>query len=144
MPVFNNEEQQQIRRAVEAAEHRTSGQIRVCVEEHCSEDALVRATTYFHNLDMHQTKQRNGVLIYVATADRKFSIIGDTGIDKAVPDDFWNSTKESMLIHFKQGDMVNGIVDGVQKAGEQLKRYFPYTAGGANELPDDIAFMNGK
>lgn len=143
MPVFNSDEQEQIGKAIAAAERQTSGQIRVCVEEHCSEEALTRAAKYFHQLDMHQTKQRNGVLIYVATADRKFAIIGDAGIHKAVPDDFWDSTKECMLNHFKQGQMMNGVVEGVQRAGEQLKRYFPYTAGGTNELPDDIAFMNG-
>ncbi len=144
MPVFSNEEQQQIRNAVAVAERQTSGQIRVCVEATCADEALVRATQYFHQLDMHLTKLRNGVLIYVAATDHKFAIIGDAGINEAVPDDFWDSTKEEMLNHFKQGDLVAGVVKGVEIAGEQLKRYFPHRAGGRNELPDDIAFMNGK
>ena len=93
MALFNDEEQARIRAAIEDSEKHTSGQIRVCVEKTCSENVLDRAAKYFHELDMHKTKLRNGVLIYVATVDRKFAIIGDAGINKAVPENFWDDTK---------------------------------------------------
>jgi uncharacterized membrane protein len=144
MALFNEDEQHRIRVAIEDAEKRTSGQIRVCIEKTCSEDVLDRATKYFHKLDMHKTKHRNGVLIYLATVDRKFAIIGDAGINKAVPADFWDTTKEDMLAHFKLGDLVEGIVTGLQIAGEHLQKYFPHHNGEANELSDDIAFMDGE
>lgn len=144
MALFNEDEQHRIRVAIEDAEKRTSGQIRVCIEKTCSEDVLDRAAKYFHKLDMHKTKYRNGVLIYLATVDRKFAIIGDAGINKAVPADFWDSTKEDMLAHFKLGDLVEGIVTGLQIAGEHLQKYFPHHNGGTNELSDDIAFMDGE
>jgi len=144
MPIFNEEEQQRIRTAIEGAEKHTSGQIRVCIEKTCSEDVLDRAAKYFHQLDMHKTKLRNGVLIYVATVDRKFAIIGDRGINKTVPSNFWDDTKEEMLSHFKYGDLVEGIVTGLKIAGSHLQKYFPHNASGANELTDDIAFMDGE
>jgi uncharacterized membrane protein len=144
MAVFTDEEQQRVQQAVADAEKNTSGEIRVCMEKTCSDDPLDRAVKYFTQLEMHQTKQRNGVLIYVATVDRKFAIIGDAGINKVVPADFWDSTKDEMLNHFKYGNMVEGIVTGVKKAGEQLKKYFPYLLDDKNELPDDIAFMDGQ
>jgi uncharacterized membrane protein len=144
MAVFTDEEQQRVQQAVADAEKNTSGEIRVCMEKTCSDDPLDRAVKYFTQLEMHQTKQRNGVLIYVATVDRKFAIIGDAGINKVVPADFWDSTKDEMLNQFKYGNMVEGIVTGVKKAGEQLKKYFPYLLDDKNELPDDIAFMDGQ
>ncbi|HEY8783191.1 MAG TPA: TPM domain-containing protein [Mucilaginibacter sp.] len=144
MAIFNDEEQQRIRAAIEDAERHTSGQIRVCVEKTCSENVLDRAAKYFHELDMHKTKLRNGVLIYVATVDRKFAIIGDAGINKAVPENFWDDTKDDMLEHFKRGDLVEGIVTGLKIAGDHLQKYFPHKAGGSNELSDDIAFMDGN
>ncbi len=144
MPLFNDEEQQRIREAVERAEKHTSGEIRVCVEKTCSEDVLDRAANYFTKLDMHKTKARNGVLIYVATDDHKFAIIGDGGINKVVPDDFWDNAKLQMLEHFKQGKLVEGIATGVTMAGEQLKKYFPYDNGDVNELSDDVSFMDGN
>jgi len=143
MALFNDEEQARIRAAIEDAEKHTSGQIRVCVEKTCSENVLDRAAKYFHELDMHKTKLRNGVLIYVATVDRKFAIIGDAGINKAVPENFWDDTKDDMLEHFKRGDLVEGIVTGLEIAGEHLQKYFPHETGGDNELSDDIAFMDG-
>ncbi len=143
MPLFNDEEQQRIREAVERAEKNTSGEIRVCVEKTCSEDVLDRAATYFTKLDMHKTKLRNGVLIYLATEDHKFAIIGDGGINKVVPDDFWDQTKLQMLEQFKQGNLVEGIAIGVTLAGEQLKKYFPYDKDDTNELSDEVSFMDG-
>ncbi|GAB2971816.1 TPM domain-containing protein [Mucilaginibacter puniceus] len=144
MPLFNDEEQQRIREAVERAEKNTSGEIRVCVEKTCSEDVLDRAAKYFTRLDMHKTKLRNGVLIYLATEDHKFAIIGDGGINKVVPDNFWDNAKLQMLEQFKQGDLVGGITTGVTMAGEQLKKYFPYDLDDINELPDDVSFMDGN
>ncbi len=143
MAVFNDEEQQRIRKAIEDAEKHTSGQIRVCIEKNCSENVLDRAAKYFHKLDMHKTKLRNGVLIYLATVDRKFAIIGDRGINKVVPANFWDDTKEDMLNHFKYGDLVEGIVTGLKIAGDHLEKFFPHHAGDTNELSDDIAFMDG-
>src|ERR1700734_1662230 len=144
MALFTDEEQQKVRTAVAEAERQTSGEIRVCIEKRCSENSLDRAAKYFHKLDMHKTKHRNGVLIYLATVDRKFAIIGDAGINKVVPADFWDSTKEDMLQHFKLGNLVEGIVTGLAIAGEQLQKYFPHNADDSNELPDDIAFMDGE
>jgi uncharacterized membrane protein len=144
MALFNEEEQQRIRTAIEDAEKHTSGQIRVCIEKSCSENVLDRAAKYFHQLDMHKTRLRNGVLIYVATVDRKFAIIGDAGINKVVPADFWDDTKEDMLEHFKYGNLIEGIVTGLEIAGEHLRKFFPHKKDDSNELPDDIAFMDGK
>lgn len=144
MALFTEQEQQQIRKAIEAAEKNTSGEIRICVEKTCSEDVLDRAANYFKQLNMHKTRLRNGVLIYLSTVDRKFAIIGDAGIHKVVAENFWDQTKEMMLSHFKYGNLTEGIISGLKMAGEQLKKYFPASDSDKNELPDDIAFMDGK
>lgn len=143
MNLFNEEEQQRIQKAIEKAERSTSGEIRICIEKKCSEEVLDRAAKYFYQLNMDKTKLRNGVLIYLATVDRKFAIIGDAGINRVVPADFWDSTKESMLAEFKYGNLAEGIITGINMAGQQLKKFFPFTDGDNNELPDDIVQMNG-
>ena len=144
MALFTEEEQHRIRIAIEDAEKHTSGQIRVCIEKTCSDNVLDRAAKYFHKLEMHKTKHRNGVLVYVATVDRKFAIIGDAGINKVVPADFWDSTKEDMLEHFKLGDLVEGIVTGLKITGDHLQKFFPHNTDDTIELSDDIAFMDGE
>lgn len=144
MSIFSEKEQELISNAVESAERFTSGEIRICVEKTCSEPVLDRAANYFKKLGMDKTAQRNGVLIYIATEDHQFAIIGDAGINKLVPHDFWDSTKDTMLGYFKEGDLTAGIVAGIKIAGDQLKTYFPYLDGDVNELPNEVSFMDGK
>jgi uncharacterized membrane protein len=144
MSIFSEKEQELISNAVESAERYTSGEIRICVEKTCSEPVLDRAANYFKKLGMDKTSQRNGVLIYIAAEDHQFAIIGDAGINKLVPHDFWDSTKDTMLAYFKDGDLTGGIIAGVKIAGDQLKTYFPYLDGDVNELPNEVSFMDGK
>ncbi len=136
---FSLQEREAIKHAIQAAENKTSGEIRVFVEEHCKEDTLDRASYHFERLGMHKTSLRNGVLIYLATADHKFAIIGDAGINTVTGSDFWNLAKEEMLIHFKQNNLAQGIITGIHKVGDALKKHFPYSDNDKNELPDDIA-----
>jgi uncharacterized membrane protein len=132
--VFNQDEQRLIRTAIENVELHSSGQLRVCIEKNCSGDAISRAAKYFYQLNMQKTRLRNGVLIYVATVDRKFAIIGDTGITQLVSASFWDETKEAMLKHLKYGNIVDGIITGIQIAGEYMQKYFPNES--LIEMPD--------
>ncbi|RYE26878.1 MAG: TPM domain-containing protein, partial [Sphingobacteriales bacterium] len=99
-------------------------------------------TEYFAELGMDKTAQHNGVLIYLASEDHKFAIIGDRGIDSVVPDDFWETTQVAMKAHFLSGNIADGIIAGVSLAGEKLALFFPYQSGDVNELPNDIIYMN--
>lgn len=138
--IFTEEEQQQIREAIQQAELATSGEVKVHIENHCKEDAMDRAAYVFEQLQMHTTKERNGVLFYLALRDKQFAILGDVGINQKVPVDFWNNISAMMLGYFRQGNFVKGLVEGVKEAGEQLKSHFPYLEDDENELSDDISF----
>ena len=137
---FSKEEKKQITDAIAQAELNTSGEIRLHVEGRCKLDVLDRAAYVFEKLDMHKTEQRNGVLFYLAVYDRKFAIIGDSGINQLVAADFWNETKETMLSYFKDGKFADGLSKGILMAGEQLKTNFPYHGDDINELSDEISF----
>ena len=142
MSLFNTEQQELITNAIATAEKATSGEIRIAVEKHCHGSAFERATAYFSKLGMDKTIQHNGVLIYLAHEDHKFAIIGDSGINKVVPEDFWETTQVAMKAHFLSGNLVEGIIAGIALAGEKLALFFPYQSGDVNELPNDIIFMD--
>ena len=91
---FTRQQQDAIRQAVMDAEMETSGEIRIHIENKCEGDVLDRASFLFLKLKMNKTELRNGVLIYLAVQQRKFAIIGDKGINKVVPENFWDSIKE--------------------------------------------------
>jgi len=134
------EDEAEIVEAIRLAEDHTSGEIRVHLERHCATDSFKRAEEVFNFLHMNNTKNSNGVLIYVAVEDHTLVILGDEGIDKVVPNDFWESTKDIIIFHFKNRNVKQGLIEGIAKAGMQLKKYFPYNTEDVDELPNTISF----
>lgn len=137
---LSREDEQLIVQAIQSAENRTGGEIRIHIESSCSGDVLDRAAWLFKSLKMHKTELRNGVLIYLSTKDRKFAIIGDAGINAVVPAGFWDDARDLMVSHFTRGDLVKGFVLGIEKVGEKLKEFFPCREGDINELSNEISF----
>ena len=133
------EEEQEIVQAIIEAEKNTSGEIRVHIETHTNLAHLKRAQGGFHLLKMDNTKEENGVLIYVAVSDKKFVIYGDSGIDKVVTDNFWDTTKSMIQDHFIQGNFKQGIIEGILKAGKELAAHFPWQHNDTNELSNEVS-----
>ena len=125
--------------AIGKAEQKTSGEIRVFISRHKPEDAIAAAQAQFAHLEMHQTTEKNGVLIFVAPGARKFAIIGDSGVHSRCGDAFWRDVAAEMTGRFKKGEFTSGILHGIEKAGDLLARHFPHKPDDKNELPDDIA-----
>jgi uncharacterized membrane protein len=137
---ISSSDKEMIVAAIKAAEKETSGEVQVHIDNHCKEEVLDRAAFMFKTLKMHKTKERNGVLFYLAIKDHKFAILGDAGINQKVADDFWDTIKEEMASLFKTGKIAEGLSKGIEKAGLQLAQHFPYQADDENELSDDISF----
>lgn len=141
MEIFSTTDQDRIVQAISVAEGKTSGEIRLVVDRKIAAESVVEAAVnYFRKLDMHKTRLKNGVLIYLATEDHEFAIIGDHGINRQVEADFWDETKEQMAALFRKGELVEGLVAGIHHAGEQLQRFYPRGLDDVNELPDEIYF----
>ena len=138
--LFTPEQEKLVTDAIKQAEQNTSGEIRVHVENYDKDDVLDRAAYWFAKLEMHKTKERNGVLFYLAVDARKFAILGDAGINSKVPEGFWNEIKDTMVEYFKQGKFAEGLAKGILMAGEQLKKYFPHQKDDINELSDEISY----
>lgn len=137
---LSSSEEQEIIKAIALAENETSGEIRVHIEEHSDLPTLDRAKEVFKMLNMHKTNARNGVLFYIGVKDRHFAIIGDEGIDAVVPYDFWESTKEKVISHFKLNQFKEGLIAGIIHTGKQLKHFFPNdNLNDKNELPNEIS-----
>jgi uncharacterized membrane protein len=136
---FKAREKEEIMKTIHTAEQHTSGEIRVHVESHCGPNPVSRAQEVFQNLGMANTALHDGVLIYLATKDRKFAIIGDEGIHRAVPPNFWDEAKDKMEQLFRAGKFKEGVCLGIALAGEHLAQFFPHQADDVNELPDEIS-----
>ena len=124
--------------AIRSAEKKTSGEIRVFISRKNVGDAVAAAQAHFVRLGMTRTRQRNGVLIFVAPRARKFAIIGDTAVHQKCGESFWATLAGEMTGHFKNLKFSDGIIHGIQKSGELLAVHFPPQDTDANELPDEI------
>lgn len=137
---LTEEDQEKIVAAIKTAEKCTSGEIRVHVQAKCSDNPYEDAKKIFNKLKMDATEQRNGVLFFVAYKSRKFTVLGDKGINEAVPDDFWEETIAVMSPLCSEGKFAEALAAGVLKAGDALKKYFPYQSDDVNELDDGVSY----
>jgi len=129
--VLHPTDQQRIIGAIKSAERLTSGEIKVHVEGKCPGGDPPK-------LGLTRTRERNGVLIYVATRDRRFSILGDTGVHEDVGSQFWAEAVQRMTIAFRRGAFGDGIVGAIQSVAPRMAKKFPRKAEDKNEIDNDI------
>ena len=129
---------ERIHAAIHAAEQKTSGEIRVMVSHQAAPDPVVTAQETFLRLGMQATKHRNAVLIFVAPRSRTFAVIGDEAVHAKCGDAFWRELADAMTGHFKREEHTEGLLHGINRAGELLAAHFPPEADDRNELPDDV------
>lgn len=129
-----------IQQAIEKAERRTSGEIRVSVSPLFWGDVWKAAERAFERLGMTATKDRNAVLFFVVPARHRFAVLGDRGINEKVGQEFWYGIARALTERFRQGDLTGGLVAGIEAVGEGLARHFPYLESDVNELPDEIDY----
>ncbi len=125
--------------AIAQAEKATSGEIRVHIDNEIPTDVFAVAAKKFIDLEMHHTKDRNGVLFYIAPTNKKFAIVADEGINKVVPDNFWDEIKEQISADFKNNKFLKGITQGIISTGVYLKKFFPLAEDDTNELSNEIS-----
>ncbi len=111
--------------AIRDAEKKTTGQIRVCISHKHVDDPVAAATAEFERIGMNRLPGRNGVLIFVAPRARKFAVIGDTAVHARCGDEFWQKLAEAMSGYFRKSEFSQGIIHGIQKAGDLLAEHFP-------------------
>ena len=124
--------------AIVRAERLTSGEIRVFISPAKTEEPVRAAEKQFEQMNMTQTAERNGVLIFLAPASHTFAIVGDKGVHEKCGDRFWQELAAAMNQHFKHGDFTPGLVLGIERAGALLAEFFPRRPDDRNELPDRI------
>jgi uncharacterized membrane protein len=124
--------------AIGQAEARTSGEIRVFVSHRKVDDPVAAAHAQFARLKMDRTRDRNGVLIFVAPTSQTFAIVGDAGVHERCGQGFWTAVAAEMRERFARAEWTDGVVHAIRKAGDLLAEHFPRRADDVNELPDRV------
>lgn len=140
--VFADRDLDEIAAAVARAEATTTAELRVHLERHVppGREALGRAQEVFRRLGMHKTRQRNGVLVYLALEDRKLAIVGDAGIHARVGAAYWEGVRDLMVRHFRAAAPRDAVVLAVEDLGRVLAEHFPRPPGDdPNELTNEVS-----
>ena len=135
---FGQLEHDSIVAAIGEAEAQMRGEIRVFVCRKDPEDVVAAAQRRFVELKMDQTKERNGVLIYVAPRVRKFAIVGDVAIHQRCGDNFWKEVAHEMDGHFRKSEFTQGIIHAIRRAAAIVAEHFPHRPGDKNQLSNEI------
>jgi uncharacterized membrane protein len=131
-------DQRKIVDAIAAAEKLTSGEIRVHIQPKARGEIRSVAERTFERLGMTKTDLRNGVLLFIASEEQQFVILGDRGINEKVPATFWDDIAAQLTARFKAGEYTEGIVEAIAGAGGHLQRDFPRAENDVDELANDI------
>lgn len=140
---LRKEDQERVIAAIQKAESRTSGEIRVYMEKRCRfVSPLDRAQEVFGQLGMQHTELRNAVLIYIAWEDHQFALFGDEqAFSLAGGMAFWKEAADRLRSYLVKGEMALGLQACIEKIGDVLAHHFPYDPQKhRNELPDEIVF----
>ena len=137
---FSPAEQEMLVEAIRKAESHTSGEIRLHLENFCWGNEVHAAEKIFARLGMHQTNERNGVLIYIATMSHKLAVIGDEGIHQKLGAAFWQQLVDTMIAKFKAHKKAEALAEVIAECGQQLGKFFPRQHDDKDELTNDISY----
>jgi uncharacterized membrane protein len=124
-----------IEAAVVASEQRHRGEIRFAIEAALDVPALRRAATprdraieAFSELKVWDTREQNGVLIYVLLAERDVEIVADRGLTERVSPDEWQEACAAIEREFREARWHAGALLGIEAVTRLLVREFPRTS----------------
>ena len=92
----------------------------------------------FYANGLHKTEAATGVLIFVSLLEHRVIVMADEGIDARVDDNFWAETDSVILQGIGDGSLRDGLVAGIDRAGDCLAEFFPWVEGDRNEIPDRL------
>ena len=138
MSLFDQLELEEIEQSVATAEMKTSAEIKPVILNYCWGSIHSKAQSIFEKYKLHETKERNAVMILLVVKNREILIYGDEGITQKVGVEFWVEVKDKMIQYFKEGQFLEGFKTGINCAGEKLAEYFPRSEDDVNELSNEV------
>ena len=132
---------ERIENAIREAEKLTSGEIRVSIARFFWGRIRPVAEKAFNRLGLTNTRERHGILVFIVPSRRRVGMLGDEGIHAKVGQEFWERIAAAMSEQFRKGEFTEGLIKGIQEAGESLAAHFPYSpVQDVNELSDRIDY----
>ena len=92
---------------------------------------------------LHETSERNAVLIFVSWNEKFVTVVADKGINDKVQQGSWHALVDEFIRDVKANELERGFLQIVGSAGELLVENFPTESLGSDELPNHLIEMDG-
>lgn len=132
-----------IEAAIHASEQRHRGELRFALEASLEPlDVLrgiptrTRALELFSTLQVWDTEENSGVLIYLQMVDHRIEIVADRGIARMVAQSEWDAICRRMETAFRAGRFEAGALAAIDEVTVLLARHFPPSTDNPDELPN--------
>jgi putative membrane protein len=100
------------------------------------------AAEQFLAKNLHLTRERTGVLIFVSLGERMAEIIADEGIASQVEAEVWDNAMAALIEGLKRDEPAAGFAAAVGLCADVLAERFPPRDGdNPNELPDAVVVL---
>ena len=97
-----------------------------------------RALKEFLAQNLHTTKGRTGILIYVSFAEHFAELVADHAIDKKVSHETWDEIVRNLTDHLARGECKKGLTAAIEACGKLLAKHFPPRSDDQNELSNHL------
>jgi putative membrane protein len=95
------------------------------------------ASAAFHDLGVHQTSGRTGVLVFVSRFERRARLVADRGVDRAALGAAWVEATQAVQAAAATDD-AEPLVRALEALGAELAVRLPREADDVDELPNEV------
>jgi putative membrane protein len=110
---------------------------RLIPEDHIDRSVHLRAEAAFLEEEVFATRDRTGILVFLALFEHRAVILADEGIHRAVPEGEWQHLVDDLIVGIKAKRAAVALVEAVTRCGGLLERYeVERRPDDEDELPD--------
>ena len=92
--------------------------------------------------DLHTTKSRTSVLIFVSMAERFAAVLPDTAIARKVDKQIWQGAVDALVAHMDKKQPAEGFIEAINRVGGELAKHYPPGSGNPNDLPNHLIVLD--
>jgi len=101
--------------------------------------ALQRAERCFLEEEVFATRDRTGILIFVAHFERQVVVMGDAGINRAVPEGAWDHVVDDVVAGIRARKPAEALVAAITECGRLLAEHrLEIRPDDTDELPNEL------
>lgn len=101
-----------------------------------------RARRCFAEQGLARTRNRTGILVFVALLEHRVVVLADEGIHRALdPDESWQQVVDLAVAGLREGRAVEGLEAAVRRCGEILAHHLPADVPNPDELPNRLVVL---